>query len=101
MDVAKEKGCIFWGVQGLHTPLRIIQYGNMYSFFEGENQPIDISSIRSGNELLKYSMSFAGYGFFGDVVKDSEKFRWVGVKRYDISGAKVFLANRYCYAVSF
>ena len=64
--------------------------------FLGENQPIDISSIRCGNELLKYSMSFAGYGFFGDVVKDSEKLRWVGVKRYDISGAKVFLANRYC-----
>ena len=46
-------------------------------------------------------MSFAGYGFFGDVVKDSEKLRWVGVKRYDISGAKVFLANRYCLHCTF
>ena len=63
-------------------------------FLSGENQPLDISSIRSGNELLRYSVSFAGYGFFGDVVKDSEKLRWAGVTRYDISGAKIFLANR-------
>ncbi|XP_028398134.1 ceramide kinase-like [Dendronephthya gigantea] len=61
----------------------------------GEDQPLDISSIHSGSELLRYSVSFAGYGFFGDVMKDSEKLRWAGVKRYDISGAKIFLANRF------
>jgi ceramide kinase len=72
----------------------------MNVFASGENQPLDISSIQSGSELLRYSVSFAGYGFFGDVVKDSEKLRWAGVKRYDISGAKIFLANRYnCTAV--
>ena len=60
----------------------------------GAAQPMDISSICSKDELLRYSVSFAGYGFFGDVVRDSEKLRWVGVKRYDLSGAKTFLANR-------
>ena len=72
--------------------------GKWLSIISGEDQPLDISSIRSGNELLRYSVSFAGYGFFGDVVKDSEKLRWAGVKRYDISGAKIFLANRYSCA---
>lgn len=57
---------------------------------------MDISSLHNTKgELLRYSMSFAGYGFFGDVVKDSESLRWVGVKRYDISGAKMFMRNRY------
>ncbi|ONK73540.1 uncharacterized protein A4U43_C04F32690 [Asparagus officinalis] len=34
------------------------------------------------------------YGFYGDVIKESEKYRWMGPKRYDFVGTKVFLEHR-------
>ncbi|XP_010258810.1 PREDICTED: ceramide kinase-like isoform X2 [Nelumbo nucifera] len=43
---------------------------------------------------IRYAASFAGYGFFGDVIKESEDYRWMGPKRYDYAGAKVFLKHR-------
>lgn len=35
------------------------------------------------------------YGFYGDVITESEKYRWMGPKRYDYAGTKVFLRHRY------
>ena len=35
------------------------------------------------------------YGFYGDVIMESEKYRWMGPKRYDYAGTKVFLQHRY------
>ncbi|KAK4489399.1 hypothetical protein RD792_005208 [Penstemon davidsonii] len=43
---------------------------------------------------LRYAASFAGYGFYGDVITESEKYRWMGPKRYDYAGTKVFLQHR-------
>lgn len=35
-----------------------------------------------------------GYGFFGDVIKNSEQLRWMGPKRYDLAGFRSFMENR-------
>ncbi|XWS60125.1 hypothetical protein CRYUN_Cryun07bG0007500 [Craigia yunnanensis] len=43
---------------------------------------------------VRYAASFAGYGFYGDVITESEKYRWMGPKRYDYAGTKVFLRHR-------
>ncbi|GLT83963.1 hypothetical protein SLE2022_022240 [Rubroshorea leprosula] len=43
---------------------------------------------------IRYAASFAGYGFYGDVITESEKYRWMGPKRYDYAGTKVFLGHR-------
>ncbi|CAO2839099.1 unnamed protein product [Amaranthus hypochondriacus] len=43
---------------------------------------------------LHYTASFLGYGFYGDVITESEKYRWMGPKRYDFAGTKVFLRHR-------
>ncbi|EOY22808.1 Diacylglycerol kinase family protein isoform 5 [Theobroma cacao] len=43
------------------------------------------------NEL---GFSHLGYGFYGDVIAESEKYRWMGPKRYDYAGTKVFLKHR-------
>lgn len=43
---------------------------------------------------VRYAASFAGYGFYGDVIAESEKLRWMGPKRYDYAGTKVFLRHR-------
>ena len=45
--------------------------------------------------MLRYNVAMAAYGFFGDVMQDSEKLRWMGPKRYDLSGFKKFMSNRY------
>ncbi|KAK8945769.1 Sphingosine kinase 1 [Platanthera guangdongensis] len=46
------------------------------------------------NPSTHYAASFAGYGFFGDVNKESEKYRWMGPSRYGFTGTKVFLEHR-------
>lgn len=43
---------------------------------------------------VRYAATFAGYGFYGDVITESEKYRWMGPKRYDFAGTKVFLEHR-------
>ncbi|KAF0889102.1 hypothetical protein E2562_021152 [Oryza meyeriana var. granulata] len=43
---------------------------------------------------VRYAASFAGYGFYGEVIRESEKYRWMGPARYDFSGTMVFLKHR-------
>ncbi|URD83795.1 Diacylglycerol kinase catalytic domain [Musa troglodytarum] len=43
---------------------------------------------------VRYAASFAGYGFYGDVIKESEGYRWMGPKRYDFAGTVAFLKHR-------
>lgn len=52
----------------------------------GDSLPMDVSSVHHSRTLLRYSVSLLGYGFYGDVVKDSEKKRWMGPVRYEFSG---------------
>lgn len=52
------------------------------------------STSKDEPSVVKYAASFAGYGFYGDVITESEKYRWMGPKRYDYAGTKVFLRHR-------
>lgn len=52
----------------------------------GESTGLDICSVHNENSLLRYYASMLSYGYLGDVCKSSEKFRWMGPKRYDYSG---------------
>lgn len=47
---------------------------------------MDVSAVHHGGTLLRYSASLLGYGFYGDIIRDSEKKRWMGLIRYDFSG---------------
>ncbi|KAI4320088.1 hypothetical protein MLD38_033602 [Melastoma candidum] len=68
----------------------------------GKRVPLDIAHIvrwKATSEskvepFVRYAASFAGYGFYGDVISESEKYRWMGPKRYDYAGTKVFLRHR-------
>lgn len=55
-------------------------------FSAGDSQPMDVCSVHSEDRFLRYSVSLLGYGFYGDVLTDSERKRWMGPARYDISG---------------
>ena len=37
-------------------------------------------------QFNRYSVTVCGYGYLGDLLKDSENKRWMGPKRYDWSG---------------
>ncbi|XP_050223739.1 ceramide kinase isoform X2 [Mercurialis annua] len=52
------------------------------------------SSTSVTEPYVRYAASFAGYGFYGDVITESEKYRWMGPKRYDYAGTKVFLRHK-------
>ncbi|XP_012511042.1 PREDICTED: ceramide kinase isoform X1 [Propithecus coquereli] len=62
----------------------------------GDSLAMDVSSVHHHGTLLRYSVSLLGYGFYGDIIRDSEKKRWMGLVRYDFSGIKTFLSH-HCY----
>lgn len=55
----------------------------------GQLNGLDLSSVSNQNGLLKFYASVMSYGFLGDVAIESEKFRWMGPKRYDYSGKNI------------
>lgn len=56
---------------------------------------MDVSSVHHNGALLRYSVSLLGYGFYGDIIKDSEKKRWMGLVRYDFSGEARLTSGRH------
>lgn len=58
---------------------------NVNSFL-GRSVGLDLCSVHSNGNLLQFYSSVISYGFLGDVLKESEKFRWMGPKRYEYSG---------------
>ncbi|XP_012258476.2 ceramide kinase [Athalia rosae] len=60
----------------------------------GDTIGLDLSSVHSEESLLRLYASMLSYGYLGDVIKDSEKFRWMGPQRYDYSGFKKIIANK-------
>lgn len=57
-----------------------------HNYLAGDSQPLDVCSVHQASALVRYSVSLLGYGFYGDVLAESEKHRWMGPLRYDYSG---------------
>lgn len=60
----------------------------------GDRRLVDVTSVCSGGVLQRFSMAMVSYGYFGDLMKRSERYRWLGPKRYDLSGVLTFLNNK-------
>lgn len=52
----------------------------------GQINGLDLCSVSNQEGLLKFYASVMSYGFLGDIAIESEKYRWMGPKRYDYSG---------------
>ena len=52
----------------------------------GDTAGLDLSSVHGNDSLLRFYASVLSYGYLGDVIRESEKFRWMGPQRYDYSG---------------
>nr|PNR59416.1 hypothetical protein PHYPA_002207 [Physcomitrium patens] len=70
----------------------------------GDRMPLDLVRITgwknhsegslNGKPEVRYAASFTGYGFYGDVMRESEELRWMGPARYDLAGFKVFMNHK-------
>lgn len=87
---AGSTDCVCFATVGISDPVT-----SALHIILGDSQPLDVSSVHDRKTFLKYTVSLLGYGFYGDVVKGSEKNRWLGPARYDFSGFKTFLSHRY------
>lgn len=87
---AGSTDCVCYATVGSNDPVT-----SALHIVVGDSQPMDICSVHNNDTFLRYSVSLLGYGFYGDVLTDSERKRWMGPARYDISGIKTFLSHRY------
>ncbi|MFT7812547.1 ceramide kinase-like [Arapaima gigas] len=78
---AGSTDCICYATVGTNDPVT-----SALHIIVGDSQPMDICSVHHGGKLLRYSMSLLGFGFYGDVLTDSERKRWMGPVRYSFSG---------------
>nr|XP_014350339.1 PREDICTED: ceramide kinase-like [Latimeria chalumnae] len=83
---AGSTDCICFATVGVNDPMT-----SALHIIVGDTQPLDVCSVHHQNQPVRYSVSLVGYGFFGDVLKDSDKHRWMGPIRYDYSGLLVLL----------
>nr|XP_032825468.1 ceramide kinase [Petromyzon marinus] len=85
---AGSTDCVCFATVGTNDPVT-----SALHIIIGDDQPLDVCSVRQGERLLRYSVSLLGYGFYGDVLRDSEARRWMGPMRYDFSGFKTVMKN--------
>lgn len=64
----------------------------------GDRAKLDVLEVRTKEGQCRYACSTASYGFVGDVLGASERMRWMGPARYDVSGMLTFM-NLKAYAV--
>lgn len=86
---AGSTDCVCYATVGVIDPV-----SSALHIIIGDSQPLDVCSVHHASTLVRYSVSLVGYGFYGDVLAESEKHRWMGPHRYDYSGTVVYLSNR-------
>nr|XP_020457180.1 ceramide kinase [Monopterus albus] len=87
---AGSTDCICFATVGVNDPVT-----SALHIIIGDSQPVDVCSVHHKDIFLRYSVSLLGYGFYGDLLTDSERKRWLGPARYDLSGLKTFLSHNY------
>nr|XP_020472641.1 ceramide kinase-like [Monopterus albus] len=86
---AGSTDCVCYATVGVVDPVT-----SALHIIVGDSQPLDVCSVHHASALVRYSVSLLGYGFYGDVLAESEKHRWMGPLRYEYSGTLVYLSNR-------
>ncbi|KAJ8017080.1 hypothetical protein DPEC_G00014060 [Dallia pectoralis] len=86
---AGSTDCVCFATVGVNDPVT-----SALHIIIGDSQPLDVCSVHHRSSLVRYSVSLVGYGFYGDVLAESEKHRWMGPLRYDYAGTMVYLSNR-------
>ncbi|KAG5892276.1 hypothetical protein JTB14_036242 [Gonioctena quinquepunctata] len=60
----------------------------------GDTLGLDLVSVYDEHTLLRLYASVLSYGYLGDVAYHSDRYRWMGPRRYDFSGFKKLVGNK-------
>ncbi|KHN75077.1 Ceramide kinase [Toxocara canis] len=59
----------------------------------GSQCPVDVCTVHRGDDLMRISANAISYGWLGDVLADSELYRWMGPFRYQFSALRTTILN--------
>ncbi|VDN59982.1 unnamed protein product [Dracunculus medinensis] len=54
---------------------------------------VDVCTVHRGDDLMRISANAISYGWLGDVLADSERYRWMGPLRYQFSALRTTLRH--------
>ena len=54
---------------------------------------MDVMRIDSGDGARRFCICVAAYGYMGDLMRESEKMRFLGPSRYTLAGALALFRN--------
>ncbi|KIH62055.1 diacylglycerol kinase catalytic domain protein [Ancylostoma duodenale] len=59
----------------------------------GSECNVDVCTVHKNNHLLRISANAISYGWLGDVLRDSERYRWLGPIRYQWSALRTTIRH--------
>uniref|UniRef100_F6Q539 DAGKc domain-containing protein n=1 Tax=Ciona intestinalis TaxID=7719 RepID=F6Q539_CIOIN len=90
---AGSTDCMSYVSQGINDPET-----SALHIVVGDNHPLDMCSIYDDSgSFIRFSFSMTSYGYYGNVLRKSERLRSLGPSRYDFAGVQTFL-NKHVYS---
>lgn len=60
----------------------------------GDSRSVDVAAVHGQGQLLGVATTMVSYGYFGDLLQSSERWRKLGPSRYIVSGLLQVIRNR-------
>ncbi|XP_042862886.1 ceramide kinase-like [Penaeus japonicus] len=60
----------------------------------GDSRSVDVASVHAKGQLQGVATTMVSYGYFGDLLQSSERWRKLGPSRYIVSGVLQVIRNR-------
>jgi len=79
---------VVFGTTGLNDPVT-----SALQIIVGESLFIDIATVHNENGFVRFMATMLAYGFFGDIINQSDRWRSLGPLRYDLAGFFQFVRN--------
>ncbi|KAJ3632119.1 hypothetical protein Zmor_022079 [Zophobas morio] len=84
--------CLAYTTCGVATPVT-----SALHIVLGNHRPLDCAQVFNQGALVKHVVTMMSYGFLGDVMRTSEKYRWMGPSRYDYAGFQRVMTPEFYY----
>ncbi|CAF2782169.1 unnamed protein product [Rotaria sp. Silwood2] len=85
---AGSTDAVVFGTTGLNDPIT-----SALQIIIGESLLIDITTVHNENGFVRFMATMLAYGFFGDIIHQSDNWRCLGPLRYDLAGFCQFLRH--------
>ncbi|CAF1275573.1 unnamed protein product [Didymodactylos carnosus] len=86
---AGSTDAVVYGTTGMNDPVT-----SALQIITGESLLIDLTTIHSEQGFVRFMATMLAYGFFGDIINTSERWRCLGPFRYDLAGFRQFVRNK-------